>query len=83
MGMALRAPTESKPFSRTLDFRWEGTTSQSRVGYPGRLPGEDACAPHALLRLLAHITQDYLPRGSTIPSEVSPRISIINQENAI
>jgi hypothetical protein len=47
------------------------------------LPGEEALAQHALLGLLSHTTWDHLPRGSTIPSEMNPHISIINQENAI
>lgn len=78
MGTAPQAPTRNKPFSCTFVLQWEGTRSQSRVRYPGRLPGEEALAPHALLRLLAHTTQDHLPRGSTIPSEMSPCTSIIN-----
>lgn len=47
------------------------------------LPGEEALAPHALLGLLSHTTLDHPPRGSTILSEMSPRTSIINQENTV
>lgn len=38
---------------------------------------------HDLLGLLSCITQDYLPRGGTIHSELGLPTFIINQENAL
>jgi hypothetical protein len=36
-----------------------------------------------LFNLLSYTSQDYLPRVGTIPSELGPLTSIINQENAL
>ena len=39
-------------------------------------------APHGLLSLFSYGTQDQLPTGGTIHSELSPSTSLINQEKA-
>lgn len=39
-------------------------------------------ALHSLLSLVSYATQDHLSKGGTVSIDLSPPISVINQENA-